>query len=55
MTNADKYFRCATDEELAKCFKSSMCPAYFDNETSWCPDCGCKQCWLDWLKKEVQK
>lgn len=51
-TNADKYFRNATDEELA---------AYFKNHGSICPpthkcylEKSCEECWLGWLKQEVE-
>lgn len=56
-TNADKYFRNATDEELAHFVKRfsdcAFCPAFsttcksinFDN---------CEDAWLDWLKQEVE-
>lgn len=60
MTNADKYFRNATDEELAE----------YLSERSTAPSCTgrchkdyevygelrtfCHDCWLDWLKQEVE-
>ena len=50
-TNADKYFRNATDEELLD---------FVLNKNHWCchpfEACGsliCRKCWLDWLKQEV--
>ena len=57
MTNADKHFRHATDEELALFLKRfsdcAFCPAFstkcksinFDN---------CEYAWIDWLKQEVE-
>ncbi len=60
MTNADKYFRNATDEELAE----------YLSERSTAPSCTgkchkdyevygelrtfCHDCWLDWLKQKVK-
>lgn len=52
LTNADKYFRNATDVEIARFFKEDETP---------CPpsykcylDKSCEDCWLDWLKQEVE-
>ena len=49
MTNADKYFRNATDEEVAK---------WIAGIESFALACGGGwpwQSWLDWLKQEVQE
>lgn len=57
MTNADKYFRNATDEKLAKwlCSRHHNCPPGYTSVFT--PNCveiyGCYDCWLDWLKQEV--
>lgn len=51
-TNADKYFRNATDEELAERLSkqnSWNCPPH----DKICLD-NCYDCWLDWLKQEVE-
>ena len=59
MTNADR-IRTMTDEELAVSL-SGGCPWTTDGGTP--PKCreyiadanrSCRQCWLDWLKQEVQ-
>ena len=60
-TNADKYFRNATDEEIAElmtktgsefnCFPGAT-TADCEKAGSWWN--GCKKCWLDWLKQEVE-
>lgn len=62
MTNADKYFRNATDEEIAElmtktgsefnCFPGAT-TADCEKAGSWWG--GCKKCWLDWLKQEVER
>lgn len=52
-TNADKYFRNATDRQIADFIHEvgrdmacppCICPEYKD----------CYKCWLDWLKQEVK-
>ena len=55
MTNADKYFRNATNEELSCMMRRMCCPVYLSNDTGEDSGCigNCKQCWLDWLKQEV--
>lgn len=53
MTNADKYFRNATDEELAERLSRQNfwnCPPH----GLLCPG-NCRECWLDWLKQEVEE
>ncbi len=53
MTNADKYFRNATDEELCEILSKQdfwNCPPH----GKLCPGY-CRECWLDWLKQEVQE
>lgn len=54
-TNADKYFRNATDEELAKFFAPGDrgCPPH----RNFPCDCerGCGNCWLSWLKSPVEE
>lgn len=56
-TNADKYFRNATDEELADwCYEHQEdclgCPAL----RKGCMNFGkaCKDAWLNWLKQEAE-
>ena len=53
MTNAD-HIRAMTDDELAQRLYLSTCVHIFDNKVE-CKDNGCKKCWLDWLKQEVNK
>jgi hypothetical protein len=60
-TNADK-LRAMSDEELAEFFT----PFYYDGPKFYCPaqadvgegECAaksdCRQCWLNWLRQEVQ-
>ena len=54
-TNADKYFRNATDEELSR-FLCDMCACFCD-DVDVCEKWGgaCDKCWLDWLKQEVER
>ena len=64
LTNADKHFRNATDEELAEFIPSGPCPPIrwhrdeFGARYTECPNDerihGCRDCWLDWLKQEVK-
>ena len=52
MTNGDR-FRKLSDEELAEKLSTQTfwnCPP----RDSGCPG-GCRKCWLDWLKQEVQE
>ena len=53
-TNADR-IRSMTDEALAEWlwFKAGKCPP-FDVYPSQCIPCEAKDCWLDWLKQEVE-
>ena len=57
MTNADK-IRQMSDEELAQHLfdvSNYACPPGKEFTTVFCgkyPDC--KECWLDWLKQEVE-
>lgn len=57
MTNVDK-IRAMTDEELAEylCLLHPNCPPGYG--TCFTPNCaklyGCYDCWLNWLKQEVQ-
>jgi hypothetical protein len=57
MTNADK-LRAMTDEEMANEF-SGQCPAVFGGYRMSGEDCAgfesCQECWIDWLKQEVEK
>ena len=54
MTNADKFFRNATDEELAK-FLNDELDACCGMPCDWNdPKTNCDDCWLNWLKQEVQ-
>lgn len=53
LTNADKYFRNATDEELAERLSKQNfwnCPPH----DKACPGY-CRECWLDWLNQEVDE
>ena len=54
MSSADR-IRSMTDEELAVFLEGAVCPPPFNG--SWCrrdsERWNCKDCWLDWLKKEV--
>ncbi len=56
MTNADKYFRNATDEEIASRLMMCSCPGsrYRGDYDCYGFDGDCTACWLDWLKQEVQ-
>lgn len=52
MTNADKYFRNATDEELAERLSKQNfwnCPPHGKT----CPGY-CRSCLINWLKQEVE-
>ena len=58
MTNADKYFRTATDEEIAELMFWNA----DDAEALWCKGwftcikhIPCKDCFIDWLKQEVKE
>lgn len=53
ITNGDK-IRSMTDDELAEWlwFKVGKCPP-FDVCPSQCIPCEAKDCWLDWLRQEV--
>lgn len=57
MTNADK-IRAMTDEELSKWFgeKPRNCPLPYARSGFFGGRCkmGCENCWLEWLKQEVQ-
>ena len=60
MTNADKYFRTATDEELAEGLlrMGITCRGAMDGKMPCKNDqygISCKECWLDWLKQEVSE
>ena len=60
-TNGDR-IRAMSDEELAEYFT----PDYYDSPKVYCPvqpvigegECAmrsdCRQCWLEWLKREVE-
>ena len=55
-TNVDKYFRNATDEEVAELLVRGCMYVIHDDENRCIKyDCRCKQCWLDWLKQEVKE
>ena len=54
-TNADK-IRQMSDEELAELI-SAACPPYYKDSRCvrfYQKGTGCKGCWLDWLKQEVE-
>ena len=53
MTNADR-IRAMTDEELAELLAPVLCP-YLDcpSELPFEDTTTCKDCWLDWLRQEV--
>ena len=53
MTNADKYFRNATDKELATMLFDTICRVCPPNGLEPCTD-DCVECWNNWLKQEVQ-
>ena len=54
MTNADKYFRNATDEQIAKFFEHGD-EAGCHYQKGGCPvGISCRKCWLDWLKQEAE-
>jgi len=55
-TNADKYFRNATDEELAEFIaNSTSCETCVVRKggSDDCQNTNCSTAWLDWLKQEV--
>lgn len=60
-TNADR-IRKMTDEELAELF-AGMCQSNVDGEThcyacllnAWCPGCGYKDEWLEWLQQPYKE
>ena len=55
-TNADKYFRNATDEELAEFIaNSTSCETCVVRKggSDECQNTNCSTAWLEWLKKEV--
>lgn len=56
-TNADKYFRNATDEEIASRLMMCSCPGsrYRGDYDCYGFDGDCTACWLDWLKQEVSE
>lgn len=58
MTNADKYFHNATDEEIAELMFWNA----DDAEALWCKgwftctkSISCKDCFINWLKQEVKE
>ena len=61
MTNAD-HIRGMTDEKLAELF-AGMCQANADGEShcyacllnAWCPACGYKDDWLEWLQQPYKE
>ena len=57
MTNADKIralIRALSDSEIATILHEKYCISWFDG-TAECSGAGteCYDCWLDWLKQEV--
>lgn len=59
-TNADKYFRNATDEELAKIivrakYFDKFCEIVLAGENPGFCDDDCNECALNWLKQEVEE
>lgn len=53
LTNGDRH-RARTDEELAEVFSHFCCPYVFGGNVECnAENKGCKGCWLDWLKSEV--
>lgn len=58
-TNADKYFRNATDEEIARLIVDDWCElincdCQIDRALHWTCDGKCEERVLDWLKQEVE-
>ena len=57
-TNADR-IRQMSDEELAECFMSERtvphCPPIDLSKYAPCDDISCVECWVEWLKKEVEE
>ena len=54
-TNADR-IRAMSDEKLAERFADACCRDYPCEDKYRMPDgMNCYGCWLDWLKKEVEK
>lgn len=49
-TNADR-IRAMTDEEMADRFSDGCCR---EGYAFPCSEVGCKKCWLQWLKQEVE-
>ena len=57
MTNADKYFRNATDEDIANWINSAepyFCHAGYEYFVGCNEDKDCLTCWLEWLRLEAQ-
>ncbi len=58
MTNADKYFRNATDEELSETIMRyvdcGQCLVEHHGNLCTKTYIECKDSWLDWLKQEVE-
>ena len=53
ITNAEKHFRNATDEEIAKFLEKTE--ACSDDKHFDCRYQSCYECWLAWLKKDSNK
>lgn len=59
MTNADKYFRNATDEEIARIIVDDWCElincdCQIDHALYWACDNKCEDRVLAWLKQEAK-
>jgi len=54
-TNGD-VFRSLSDEDIAKTLNSAgICPSWV-KWTKWeCPNIECHECWIKWLKEEVNE
>lgn len=53
-THADR-FRAMTDEEMAEYFSNLSCHEAASREFCIKHEGDCTECWLDWLKQEVQE
>ncbi len=59
VTNGDR-IRALADEEIAEKFSFNQCPSFFGGNKNWTKECNqecdlgaCMNCWLEWLREEV--